>query len=235
MKISFPTTKHRGFTLIELIVVIAILAVLASIAVPTLMKVQDDARRTSSRKACTDVVEGVTRFATDNNNMLPYDPEEASADKKGQIYLVTDAGKDASLLAILTARDDHRFNTTGDVYLRADLQEEARDGLYERNGRLGLYDPWGSPYYIVMSEEESGAIDPFTRKELRGKNCLVYGLGPDKEGEATVSTKKVKHPRNEKNKKDEKGGREAKRAAAAAAAEAAAEAVEDNVYSWKKS
>lgn len=237
MKHHFSSSHQHGFTLIELIVVIAILAVLASISAPILMSVQDNARRTASKKVCTDIVEGVTRYMSDNNNLMPYDPEEATADAKYQIFLETSDGKDAKLLSILTARDDHQFNTTGDIYLRADLQERAADGLYEKDGQLGLYDPWGHPYYVILCEEESGCIDPFTKKQLRGKQSLAYGLGPDGEGAAKAPTHKKAAKGAKGNKKHQggkKGSSKEAKAAAAAAAEEEAEALEDNVYSWKQ-
>ena len=228
MKVRFPHRSHGGFTLIELIIVIAILATLASIAYPTYMSIQENASKTAAKKVCTDIVEGVTRFAQDYNGMMPYDANEAQPDAQDQIYLRTKAGEDARLIMVLTNREeddaDNRINTNRDTYLRSDEQEQPRDGLFiDANDGINFYHPWGQPYYLVLCEEEKGCIDPFTSKRLRGKKCLVYSLGADGEGagntEAATSRKGAKKGKN--NTKND------------TSAEAEAEAIEDNVYSWK--
>ena len=96
------------------------------------------------------------------------------------------------------------------------------DGLYVNDANeVSFYDPWGKPYYITICEEDEGAIDPFSSRRYRGKNCLVYSTGPDTEGVASTDAPKRKP----------QGGK--KPAASTAAAELAEEALEDNVYSWK--
>lgn len=216
-----PSHLRKGFTLIELIVVIAILVTLASIAIPGVMGALNTANNTAARKVCIDITQAATRFAQDNNSSLPYYADDAKADHDDQIFLTTEAGKDANMIAILTNReedDDNRMNTTHDTYLKADEQEQRLNGLYvdPADGSLNYYDPWGSPYYVVLCEEEKGCIDPFTTKRLRGKQCLVYSLGADKAGAAAKSSSKGKK------------GKKAK------TSEADEEAIEDNVYSWKQ-
>lgn len=228
MKITLSPRFSKGFTLIELIIVIGILATLAGIAYPTYMSIQENAGRTAARKVCTDIVAAVESFKQDNNGMLPYNSEMVEPDDKDQMYLTTTAGEDADLIKVLTNREDddaeRRLNSTHDIYLRSDEQEQPRDGLFaDATGEISFYDPWGKPYHIVLCEEDTGAVDPFTSRRYRGKNCLVYSTGPDMEGVATPAPAK-------KNKKA-KGKKAAE--AAAAAAELQEEAIEDNVYSWK--
>jgi hypothetical protein len=115
--------------------------------------------------------------------------------------------------------EERRLNSTRDVYLRSDEQEKPMDGLYVNDANeVSFYDPWGKPYYITICEEDEGAIDPFTKRRYRGKNCLVYSTGPDQEGVADTTTT-TKKPKGAK--------------PSAAAADEAEEALEDNVYSWK--
>lgn len=226
MDTSYISHRSKGFTLIELIVVIAILATLASIAYPTYMSFMDDAKRTSSAKTCADIVEAVTRFRSDNNGMLPYTADAVKPDKNDQIFLKTADGEDADMLKILTNREedeDNRLNSLKEFYLRSTEVEEPVDGLYTNpnNDELGLYDPWGNPYYVVLCEEEDGCLDPFARKKrLRNKPCIVYGLGPDGLGVA---------PNGKVAKKKAANKEEAE-----IAAEEEADAILDNVYSWKK-
>ncbi len=223
MKISLSPRSRKGFTLIELIIVIAILATLAGIAYPTYMSIQTNAARTAAKKVCTDIVSAVDSFKQDNNGLMPYDSEQAEPDDKDQIQLTTISGEDAGMIKILTNREDdedRRFNSTRDVYLRSDEQEKPMDGLYVNDANeVSFYDPWGKPYYITICEEDEGAIDPFTKRRYRGKNCLVYSTGPDQEGVADTTTTTTKKPKGAK--------------PSAAAADEAEEALEDNVYSWK--
>ena len=228
MKIKLSPRSSKGFTLIELIIVIAILVTLAGIAYPTYMSIQENAGRTAAKKACVDIVNAVESFKQDNNGMLPYNTDMVEPDDNDQMYLVTAAGQDADLIKVLTDREDEdaerRLNTTRDIYLRSDEQDQPREGLFiNASGEVGYYDPWGMPYYIVLCEEDAGAKDPFTSRRYRGKNCLVYSTGPDQSGVATTDSAPVKKPK----------GNKAQAAAAAAAAEQLEEELEDNVFSWK--
>ncbi len=241
MKSAFLSHQRKGFTLIELIIVIAILAILAGISYPVYMAIAKNAERTAAEKSCTDIVEGVTRYSQDQNGALPYDGSMVKPDSDDQIRLITSEGRDARLVEVLTNRekdDDNRLNTSRDTYLRSDEKEEKRDGLYidPVTDEINLFDPWGSPFYVILCEEQEGCIDPFTQKRYRGKNCFVFSLGADKEGlpeSFSTGKKSGKKASSKKDKKSKKSKKEAK-AAAAADQEALEEAMEDNVYSWKK-
>ncbi len=242
MKTSPRTYRQKGFTLIELIVVIAILGVLSGIAYPVYITIQKNAARSAAEKVCMDIVEGVTRYAQDNNSMLPYDPEMAQPDDEDQIKLSTLEGQDARLVEILTNRetdDENRLNYSRDTYLRSDEKQdgEKADGLYVTDTGVNLYDPWGMPYHIVLCVEEEGCIDPYTSKRLRGKKCLVYSLGPDKLGAAPDDTPARSSKKDKKGKKDKKDkkGKKAPKSGSSVSDEDFAEQIEDNVYSWKKS
>ncbi len=237
MKISLSPRSRKGFTLIELIIVIAIMAALAGIAFPVYLSMQVNADRMASKKCCTDIVSAVESYKQDNNGMLPYNSEMVTPDESDQMYLTTLAGQDADIIKILTNREgddvERRMNTTRAIYLRSDEQEQPKGGLFvDSIGDLSFYDAWGKPYHIILCEEDEGAMDPFTSRRYRGKNCLVYGTGPDGEGslvpEAAPTEKKGK-----KKKKMTKAEKKAAAEAAAAAAEQLEETLEDNVYSWK--
>lgn len=226
---------RSGFTLIELIVVIAILAALAGISYPAIMSTQNSARISASSKTCMDIVSGFASFKQDYNGILPIYTREAKPNRDDQIYLSTLPGKNAGMLGILTGYEEEgeeKLNRNSQAYLNPNKVENPRDGLYgETPDELGLYDPWGNPYYIVVCEMDDGCIDPFTNKRRRRENCLVYGLGPDGEGIAPPHSDKPAH-----RKKGAKGGKKSKAELRAAreAAEEEEEAIQDNIYSWKK-
>ncbi len=246
MKSYSLSRKPKGFTLIELIIVIGILAVLGSIAYPTYMSIATNAKRAAAEKVCVDIVTGVERYAQDSNGALPYDSSMVQPNAEDQIFLESAGGKDARLIEILTNRetdDDNRLNTSRDTYLRSDEKQDGakRDGLYvdEATNEVSLYDIWGEPYHIILCEEQEGCADPFhpNRKRFRGKHCFVYSTGPDKEGvadEGAATPGKAGKAEKKEGKKGKKQSKKEKQAAAKAALEALEEVLEDNVYSWKK-
>lgn len=224
MKSTYVSRHFRGFTLLELIVVIMILATLGGIAYPTIMGFQENARIASANKTCMDIVAGVAQFKQDHNGVLPYLADRARPDRDDQVYLTTLPGKDATLLAVLTGYEDstNKLNINNEAYIKPTKANEQRDGLYGEDGdTLGLYDPWGKPYYIVLSESMNGCKDPFTGKTVRREQCLVYSTGPDGDGAAPAHA----------GRKRSKARTHAQKAAAAEAAE---DAIIDNIYSWKK-
>lgn len=226
MKSAYAPKQYRGFTLLELIVVIMILATLGGIAYPTIMGFQENARISSANKTCVDIVQGVAQFKQDHNGVLPYTADRVRPDRDDQVYLTTLAGKDATLISVLTGYEegDTRLNVNNEPYMKPTKASEARDGLFgESADELSLYDPWGKPYYIVLSESLDGCIDPFTNKRVRRETCLVYSTGPDGEGIAPAHTGRKSRTSKNRTKSQR-----------AMAEEAAAEALLDNIYSWKK-
>lgn len=234
MKLFTSAQKHRGFTLIELIVVIAILATLMGISYPAIIGFQENARISAANKTCVDLVSGVASFKQDHNGILPFYPNQTKPNKNDQIYLSTEANKDAGLVSILSGYEDgdEKLNINNEAYIKPTKTEEPRDGLFGESAQdLSLFDPWGKPYYIVLCEMDDGCIDPFTNKRIRKENCLVYCLGPDSEGIAEAHTAK-------KRSKASAGGTKRTKAEARLAAQRAKEdaedAITDNIYSWKK-
>lgn len=217
MKKTFYSQPRKGFTLIELIVVIGILATLAGISYPVIIGMQESAKATNAKQVCAQIVDGVDKFYNDCW-CLPVNAD-APYDSKDQIFLNTKAGEDYDFVRILTNQedenDDNRLNKRSTIYLRADEQEDANSGLIvNSNGDVSYLDPWGSPYHVVLCIEERGCVDPFKpTKRYQGRKCLVYSTGPDKAGVGITSTDK----------------------AAGKTASASEEDKEDNIYSWKKS
>ncbi|MCH5285151.1 MAG: prepilin-type N-terminal cleavage/methylation domain-containing protein [Akkermansiaceae bacterium] len=218
---SYPTFKRfHGFTLIELIVVIAILATLMGIAYPAIMSYRESANKAAADKIGKDIVGAVHQFRQDHNGILPFDPQMAKPNREDQIFLNTDRGKDAHLVSIITGYEegDEKFNINNQAYMNPAKVEDRSNGLYgDSQSELGLYDPWGSPYYIVLCESDDGCIDPFTGKRYRGECCMVYSTGPDRAGIAPAHQ-----------------GRKKKGKKSAALVEEEEDLIQDNVYSWKK-
>ncbi|HKL76087.1 MAG TPA: prepilin-type N-terminal cleavage/methylation domain-containing protein [Halanaerobiales bacterium] len=81
--------KERGFTLIELIVVIAVIGILASIAVPRYTNVKDKADLTVIKMDLKNIQTLVEIYALENENQYPSQTEFENLDfvKQNYIYL----------------------------------------------------------------------------------------------------------------------------------------------------
>lgn len=225
MKATVFAEVRRGFTLIEILVVIAIIGTLVAIAAPIYLSYMDGARAMESRKHCTDIANGIENFKRDNNGQWPLKNVDFAEDV---IVLTTAPGEDGGLLEVLAAREkgEDRLNVNRYAYIRGDLNETPRDGIYEDSaGGLGFYDPWGKPYTVMISDsEDEGIADPFTGKPTR-KQVLVYGNGADGKVLLENAQKKVRRRGNSaKNQKP----------VATDPADVDKSVNEDNVCSWKK-
>src|SRR5690606_20749683 len=65
-KASVRHAVQRGFTLIELMVVLVIIGVLGALIVPNLLDRADDARRTAARTDITNIMQALKLYRLDN-------------------------------------------------------------------------------------------------------------------------------------------------------------------------
>ena len=63
--------RIQGFTLIELMIVIAIIAVLAGIMIPNFVKAREEARRTASIENLKSIGTALEMYAADNDGCYP--------------------------------------------------------------------------------------------------------------------------------------------------------------------
>lgn len=238
MKFQTISKLKKGFTLIELLIVIAILALLAGVSTPIILGAMDTAKETATKQKCNDIINGFRNYQSDYNGNFPFLTDDIEIDDNNQFVFNTANGEDAGILAVLTNREKgrgERLNPDGSVYLQSELAEQPRDGLHlNSSGELGLFDPWGKPYYITISDESEGCIDPFTGKPTY-KPIIIYSLGSDKEGMAPSSDTGRKHStdRGDKPSQSNAQSRAAAKEAAEDAAEELEEVIADNIYSWK--
>lgn len=177
--------KAKGFTLVELLVVIAIIAVLATLAAPAIMRALQKAKITKAKGVCSSFETAVINFENEYN-YLPYGGGGSAPTTDEEVR------SDDDVVGVLAGVEDElnfkqiRFFEQGEP--KGSSESSYKDGMkVNRNGGTAkLYDPWGERYYIIIDYDLDGEIDnPLqSSKVISGKKCVVYSTGPDKEKEA---------------------------------------------------
>lgn len=81
--------RHQGFTLIELMIVVAIIAILAMVAYPSYQDSVRQTRRSGGQSALLQAVQNAERYFTENNTYVGYVVSPAASD--GGFYNLTHA------------------------------------------------------------------------------------------------------------------------------------------------
>lgn len=88
--------KKKGFTLVELVIVIAVIAILSAILIPTFGSIMSDAKETSAK---ADLKSAITTYLAENsasdtadidlsnNCFIKSDTEPSAAPTTGEVYL----------------------------------------------------------------------------------------------------------------------------------------------------
>jgi prepilin-type N-terminal cleavage/methylation domain-containing protein len=84
----FQKKKRAGFTLIELMIVIAIIAILAAILVPNFLKARAQGQLTACKSNCKNIATALEMYASDNSGRYPTTPSFAASLTAGN-YLKT--------------------------------------------------------------------------------------------------------------------------------------------------
>ncbi len=112
---EIPVKNERGFTLIELMIVIAIIAIIAAIAIPNLI----EARKGSNEAAAIGALRTITTSQAlfregdkDKNGTLDYAPSLEALEKVGLIDRVLASGTKQGYLYRVEQADELRFSAT---------------------------------------------------------------------------------------------------------------------------
>ncbi len=77
--------KHKGFTLVELVVVVMILGILAAVAAPKLLGTSSAATNNGLRQTLATVRDAIERYAAENGGELPGASDDTEATFKSDL------------------------------------------------------------------------------------------------------------------------------------------------------
>ena len=173
---SLPTQKtsrYRGFTLIELMVVLVIIGVLAALIVPNVLDRADDARVTAARTDVNNLVQALKLYKLDN-----------------QRYPTSEQGLQA-LVAKPTAGsippnwkpylDKLPNDPWGRPYVYTDLSQKGSKGKARKDGKLN---PINSDFDLYSLGEDGVSTGPLTAPKskddvIRARDGAFLGLAAD--------------------------------------------------------
>lgn len=161
-----------GFTLIEMLVVVAVIAILAAILIPSIGSAQKSARKRKAELECNAIKTAVEQFFSDFKYMPWGDPDDASARVGDDQWAESNADL-KNVMALLRGE-----NRLGKSYIEFSSRDSKASASAEEDEGV-FYDPWKNPYRIGMDRNLDQQVD-FDGKTYKAR-VLVYSLGPDGE------------------------------------------------------
>jgi len=163
--------RRRGFTLLELMVVIAIIAVLAGLFLPALQSVLERAKKAQARNDVIQIVTAVNAFYAEY----------------GRYPLVGTVTTPDATYGIVTSQSDGLFNELRAKAYSLNTRQiqfisPAEDGTQTNpNGKIGsdsqFHDPWGNPYLIrIDADYDNQVVNPYTADTGAGPTNIRQGV-----------------------------------------------------------
>lgn len=170
-------SRRTGFTLVELLVVVAIIALLASVAIPGFGSIFKKMKREQARTLAVQLVNSVKGYYTEYSKYpLPADFSGGEVTPMRTDEILTGA-----LMGTNLEMNPKRVKYLPDL---KPVQEGGGFGLKQSGEILTVVDPWSEEYYVIVDADYSGDIDNPDTTSTNTKlfqGVLVYSAGEDKD------------------------------------------------------
>jgi len=203
MKTTFASIQprsSRGFTLVELLVVIVIIAILAAVAVPVTTSVMKKANEVRTKAVLKDLQVAIGHFRTEYNR-FPVSLTGASGGADIDPIVTNDSN---TLITTLMAMTDpnassggQNLNPRGIKFIDLQIAKNGQSfGIVQSSGSGGsgnvsLYDIWGQPYVIRLDTNLDNRVENPDAQNIDQRisakapqylpvNSAVQCRGPDK-------------------------------------------------------
>lgn len=144
MKMRPASAAVRGFTLIEILVVIVIIAVLASLIASQVIRMIDDGNRLKTREMMTSLKTGITGFVADYGRLPLDEVKEEEYLTEGSSSLVD------AVTGIVPEGGGVNLNPRGTKFAEFRPAQNGRHGLVADSRPLKLHDMWGNPFRVLL-------------------------------------------------------------------------------------
>lgn len=191
-----PRSRPHGFTLVELLTVIAIIAILMGLLFPAIGVVQNQARKAEAKTTCTAIVAACKAYNTEYGKY----PVLGTTGTPGDLWFgdtAAGASKDNSTLFQTLRNKAGHATGTPDYNPRAIVFFEGKDannldnpkGGFAGTGSKGIvgafYDPWGSQYNVIIDADYDNVISIAPYSDFKGTTkgpqtgTVAFSFGKD--------------------------------------------------------